>query len=109
MTKEDNDLKEKINEDRKRYAYNFPERQKENKKEKPVKKTEKQFYTVEIDAWTKSTLKYKVFAESPEEAVKLIDKSPMLNAPATKINGMKKISAKVYQYGTNMIKLMQKF
>jgi hypothetical protein len=111
MTKEDDDTKEKMNEARKRYAYNFPERQKEkeDKKEKPAKKAEKQFYTVEVDAWTKSTLKYKVFAETPEEAIELIDKSPMLNPPVTKVNGMKKISAKVYQYGTNMIKLMRKF
>jgi len=102
MTKED---------DNKRYAYNFPERQKEkeDKKEKTAKKAEKQFYTVEVEAWTRSTLKYKVLAETPEEAVELISKSPMLSAPVTKVNGMKKISAKVYQYGTNMIKLMKNF
>jgi hypothetical protein len=106
MTKED-----KTTEAKKRYAYGFPERQKERegKKEGAAKKAEKQFYTVEVDAWTKSTLKYKIFAETPEDAIKLIDKSQLLNAPVTKINGMKKISAKVYQYGNNIIKLIQKF
>jgi hypothetical protein len=99
------------NDAKKRYAYNFPERQKsaEDKKPKVIKKAEKQFYTIEVEAWTKSTLKYKVLAESPEEAVELIDKSAMLNPPLTKVNGMKKISAKVYKYGTNMIKLIKNF
>lgn len=109
---------------KKRIAYNFPEREKERKeqekttnpkkseieKEAAVQPAEKQYYKVEVEGWARTTFKYKILAESPEEALDMINKpQPLLEQPRPKPQGLKKISAKVFLFGTNMLKHMQNF
>ena len=114
MADEEKTEDEILEEERKKYAYSFPERQKvrEEKNKQPEiekKAAEQQHYTVEVEAWARTTFKYKVIAESPEQAIELIDRSPLLQAPKPKTTGIRKISAKVYLLGSNMLKHMRNF
>jgi hypothetical protein len=70
---------------------------------------QKQYYTIEVEGWTKAIFKYKVFAETPEEAISFIDKSPLLEAPRPLLGTLKKLKARVYLLGTNMLKHTHKF
>jgi len=121
MSEEETPYEHLVEEARRKYAYNFPEREEERKKEesssddkedKKIEKkaAEKQYYKVEVEGWARTTFKYKVLAESPQEALDLIDQpQPLLEQPRPKPNGLRKISAKVYLLGTNMLKHMRNF
>ena len=73
------------------------------------KPKDKQYYLVEIEAWAKTNLKYRIFAESPEQALETANHSALLEAPKPKLSSIKKLAAKVYLFGTNMLQLTKKF
>ena len=78
------------------------------KEEKPK---EKKFYTVEIECLIPATVKYRVLVEDGEyekaiqESVKVMPMGP----PSLKLARMKRLSAKVYSWGTNMLRHMRRF
>lgn len=69
----------------------------------------KKYYTVEIEALVPTIIKYRVLADSPEQAVDLVDKSPIIQAPITRVSLGKKIKAKVYDFGTLLLKFTKTF
>ncbi len=76
------------------------------KKETIVKK---QYYTVEVEALVPTIIKYRVLAETAEDAVNFIDKSVILERPLQKITLAKKIKAKVYDFGTLVLRFSKNF
>jgi len=76
------------------------------KKEKSEKSKEKKFYTVEVECLIPATVKYRILMDEGEydkaavECIKSVPAAP----PKLQLAKMKKISAKVYEYGTNMLK-----
>jgi len=80
------------------------------KKDKiPPKPPEKRYYTIELEAMVPSVIRYRVFAETPEEALELLDKTPPLERPKPKLLGMRKQVARVYLWGTNMLQYIKRF
>jgi len=77
-----------------------------DKKEKPK---EKRYYTIELEAMVPATIRYRILAETPEEALDLLDKTPPLERPRTRLPGMRKQVAKVYLWGTNMLQYLKRF
>ena len=77
--------------------------------DKPVEKLKLIQYTIEVDAMIPATLKYKVLAYSPEEALLSLQKATLIESPKLNINSMKKISAKIFNYGTSILKLSKRF
>ena len=82
-----------------------------NKEHKPEehKPDKKRYYTVEVEALIPSTVKYRVFAKDPEEAISLISKTNPIERPIQQMNRMRKITAKVYFWRTNMLQLLKRF
>jgi hypothetical protein len=76
---------------------------------KDGQKKEKQYFLVEVDVLSPITIKYRVLAESPEEALELAPKSPVLEAPRPRLSISKKIKARVYVFGTHLLKLSKNF
>ena len=64
----------------------------------------KQFYTIKLEAMAPIEMEFRIFAESPQAAIEIFDKSlPPLVRPARPIlSRMKKVKATVYKYGTNI-------
>ena len=54
-----------------------------------------------------AVVKYKVEAETPEEAIELSKKTPLLEKPKLKINQMKRKRAKVFKWGTLLLELVK--
>lgn len=71
----------------------------------------KEYYTVVVEALVPSTLKFKVYAETPEEALEQVVKlqATLLDPPRPRLTQMKKLNAKVYKFGSNMMELMKRF
>lgn len=76
---------------------------KDKKKPKPT------YFTIEIEAMIPATLKYKILAESPEEALSNLNKAQLIQSPKLNINGMKKIGARVFNFGTQILKYSKRF
>lgn len=76
--------------------------------EKP-KKPKLEYYTVEVETLIPTTIKYKVYATSAEEALSKINTSPLLESPKQKFSQMKKIQAKVFKFGTHLLKYSKRF
>jgi hypothetical protein len=70
---------------------------------------EKRYYTVELEAMVPAIIRYRILAETPEEALAQLDRTPPLERPKTKMQGMRKQVAKVYLWGTNMLQLIKRF
>lgn len=75
------------------------------KEEKPK---EKQQYSVVIECKVPATLTYKVWAETPEEAITMVKAQSPHNA---KYNILKRLNIKatVYKAGTSMIHFVKRF
>lgn len=66
-------------------------------------------YTIEVEALVPATLKYKVLAYTPEEALLSLHKATPIESPKLKFAGMKRLSAKIFNYGTSILKLSKRF
>jgi len=81
------------------------------KKEKQEKSIDKKFYTVEVECLIPAIVKYRIMVDEGEydkaalESVKAVPAAP----PKLQLAKMKRLSAKVYEYGTNVIKHIRKF
>jgi hypothetical protein len=66
-------------------------------------------YTVEVECIIPAKVRYKVVASSPEEAAELVKgKISLAQPPLLDLNRLKKISAKVFDYGTTLVRLARK-
>lgn len=72
-------------------------------------KKEKRYYLVEVEALIPTILRYRVLAETAENALDLIKTAPLLEPPKQKLSKLKKLKASVYLFGTHMLKLTKKF
>ena len=75
------------------------------------KKKEKQYYSVKVETITPVTFTYKVFAESPEEAIKIASdawkQAEQSSPPQIVIAKMKRLKATVYDYGSSLVRLVK--
>jgi len=78
------------------------------KKSEEVKAAKLEYYTVEVEAMVPTTFKYKVYATSAEEALSKINTSPLSEAPKQKLSQMKRLQAKVFKFGTHLLKYSRK-
>lgn len=78
-------------------------------KPKIPEKPKLEYYTVEVETLIPTTLKYKIYATSPEEALAKINSSPLTEAPKQNYSKMKRIQAKVFKFGTHLLKYSKKF
>ena len=69
----------------------------------------KKQYTVRLMVMAPVELIYKVWAESPEEAMKTYEKSPLSRAPKPILASKRKQKATVYKLGTTMVELEKKY
>lgn len=74
-------------------------------KEKPQPK----YYSIELETMVPARLKYRILANSPEEALEGILKAQPIQQPKLIFAAMKKISAQVFDYGTRIIKYSKKY
>ncbi len=69
----------------------------------------KKQYTVKVEVMAPVELIYKVWAESPEEAMKNYDRSPLSKAPKPILSRKRKIKATVYKLGTTMVEMEKRY
>lgn len=67
------------------------------------------YFTIEVEAMVPTILKYKILAKSPEEALSNLYKAQPVQTPKLSFGGMKKLSAKVFNYGTQILKYSKRF
>lgn len=79
---------------------------------KEDKKTpQKKFYTVEVECLIPAIVKYKVLMDEGEyekAAIETLRLSP-IERPSLKLGMMKRIRAKIYDLGTNMLRHIKRF
>ncbi len=69
--------------------------------------TKKQYYTIEIEALVPTIIKYKVLAETPEDALNLpINFSNCTSKPL--LARLKRIQTKVFENNSSTVKIVKK-
>ena len=76
---------------------------------KEIKAPKLEYFTVEVEALVPTTFKYKVYAANAEDALSKIQTSPLLEQPKQKISQMKPLQAKIFKFGTHLLKYSKKF
>jgi len=76
-----------------------------NKKEVTQPKIKK-YYTIKVETLLPATLSYRILAEDPEEALKLLKNQPP-NDVKYKLIGRKELKLTIYDFGTNIIRLVK--
>jgi hypothetical protein len=79
------------------------------KYKKIIEKPKPVYYTIELEAMIPAIVKYRVLANSPEEALILMAKSQPVQQPKLIMNSMKKIKASIFNYGTSILKYSKRF
>lgn len=71
----------------------------------------KQYYMVELETIATVILKYRVLSDSPENAIEEVNKGlgVLIQTPKPKLPYIKKIKAKVYNFGTNLLRATKNF
>lgn len=89
---------------------------KDEKTEKKVEKKaelpaipKKQPYTIKLEVTAPVELTYRVWAETPEQAVDLLLTAQMSAAPKPILSRKKNVKATVYKYGTVMIEFVKRY
>lgn len=77
--------------------------------DKQIEKPKASYYLIEVEALVPTTLRYRILAETPEEALEKSKNHPLLEIPKQKIPLMRRLTAKVYEFGTHMIKLSKNY
>jgi len=67
-----------------------------------------EYYTIEVEAMIPAIIKYKILAKSPEEAYVKLYNAIITEPPKLNLAGMKRLSAKVFNYGTKILKYSKK-
>ena len=64
-------------------------------------------YTVKVEAMAPVELVYRVWAESPEQAIELLRYGTLSAPPKPILSKRKNLKATVYKYGTNLIEFVK--
>jgi hypothetical protein len=75
----------------------------------PEKIKKKQLFTIKLEAMAPIELTYKVWAETPEQAVDLLKTATLTARPKPIIARKRNIKATVYRYGTMVIEFVKNF
>jgi hypothetical protein len=77
----------------------------------PKEQKQKKYYTVEVECLIPAVAKYRVLVDEDDydKAVLGTIKIVPSETPRLQLGRMKRLSAKVYEYGTNMMKFIKKF
>lgn len=77
-------------------------------KNKPI---QKEHFTIRVEAMVPVTLLYKVYAESPEQAVDKVRQgyAALYEAPKLALNRARYLRASVYSAGTSIIRWVKSF
>jgi hypothetical protein len=78
-------------------------------KEKEIKK---EYYDVVVDCTLPAVVKYRILAESPEQAIEEFDKNKKFYSPTFvkyNVSLQKKIKASVYEASCSVIKFIKKY
>ncbi|MHA2426419.1 MAG: hypothetical protein ACXADB_00065 [Candidatus Hermodarchaeia archaeon] len=92
-----------------------PDKKEEKKDEKKAEKKpepiilKKRPYTVRLEVQAPVELTYRVWAETPEQAVEMIRYGQMVAPPKPNLAKRRNIKATVYKYGTVMIEFIKKY
>lgn len=68
----------------------------------------KQPYTIKVEAVAPIELIYKIWAEDPEEALKLLASAQLMGPPKPILSKKRNIKATVYRYGASNIELTKR-
>lgn len=85
------------------------EKKLEKKKEEKPAVPQKKPYTVKVETITPVELIYRVWAETPEQAIELLKNGQLTAPPKPNISKRKNIKATVYKYGTTIIEFIKKY
>lgn len=81
-----------------------------DKKEKlESQKPQPTYYSIELDAMVPAKLKYRILANSPEEALEGISKAQPIQQPRLIFAAMKRVSAQIFNYGTRILRYSKKY
>ncbi len=76
----------------------------------PEKPKEKKYYTVEVECLIPAIVRYRVLVEDGdyEKAVLETTKALPIQSPTLKMNKMKRLVSKVYDWGTHMLRYQKR-
>lgn len=77
--------------------------------DKVVKEKKPEYFLVEVESLVPTIIKYRILAKDYNEAIDLINKSNPIERPYTNINRGKKLSVKVYKWGTSIMEYIKRF
>jgi hypothetical protein len=79
--------------------------------DKEEKKIQKKYYTVEVECLIPAKVKYRILIDEDKFTLAAIEtiKSTPIEPPKLDFSRMKRIQAKIYDYGTILIKHIHKF
>jgi hypothetical protein len=80
-------------------------------KQELEKPKEKRFYTVEIECLIPAVVKYRVLIDEDEHEKAVLEsfKTLPMERPSFRLLQMKRIVARVYDWGTNMLRYTKRF
>lgn len=84
----------------------------EKKKQEELEKTaipQKRPYTVKLEVLAPVELIYRIWAETPEQAVELLRYGVIVKPPKPILSKRKNVKATVYKYGTILIEFIKKY
>ena len=72
---------------------------------------QKQYYTVKLETMAPVELTFRVFAETPEQAIEAVSKFPLppLSSVKPNLSRIRRIKAMVYKAGTSVCDLVKKY
>ncbi|HLG26295.1 MAG TPA: hypothetical protein VI423_00755 [Paenisporosarcina sp.] len=80
--------------------------------DKSPKKPSKEYFNVKLETIAPVTLNYRVYAETPEQAIEMASKlagQQQVSAPIISFARLKNIKATAYTAGTSLIRLARNF
>ena len=80
----------------------------EKKDQKPII-PQKKPYTIKLEVQAPVELTYRVWAETPEQAVDMLQYGQLVAPPKPILSRRRNIKATVYRYGTVMIEFVKKY
>ena len=72
---------------------------------------QKKYYVVEVECLIPATVKYRVFVDEGEHAKAIVESEKILpiEPPKLHLSRLKRLSAKLYDWGTNMLRYTKNY
>jgi hypothetical protein len=70
---------------------------------------EKRYFDIKLECTAPVTISYRILAETPEEALSLIDRHSPISIKPPQLHQKRKLKATIYEAGSLMIKLIRNF